>query len=289
MHVELYPTVVTSQDLTRTAVVDHRQFAEQLLRISSIRLLHRNDRKEIRSHLQYMPQFNTCSLQLSDRMPGEKLREWLGDLMARLAFLDTKWHAEKLERGFRTKTEFDLAKLRRIERLSLSAAEVAKWLPRLAEANHRVRALLEKPAANWGESKTRIQEQVGALWDYSNTWNAPWCVIKEYPRYLQSIALRLEKLKSSGSAKDLATDGPAEAFWQDYKKKLTEIQPPQTTLSGAASVMSNAIGVESLLPTEKLAEYRWAIEELRVSIHSQHLGTRISVSPKRLEKMQATF
>ena len=35
---------------------------------------------------------------------------------------------------------------------------------------------------------------------------------------------------------------------------------------------------------EELTTYRWMIEELRVSLFAQELGTSLSASPKRLEK-----
>jgi len=41
-----------------------------------------------------------------------------------------------------------------------------------------------------------------------------------------------------------------------------------------------------LEPTGLLLEYRWLIEELRVSVYAQQLGTRVSVSPKRLDKIK---
>ncbi|MCA9152885.1 MAG: DUF3418 domain-containing protein, partial [Planctomycetales bacterium] len=34
----------------------------------------------------------------------------------------------------------------------------------------------------------------------------------------------------------------------------------------------------------ELIEYRWLVEELRVSLFAQHLGTRVKVSPQRIEK-----
>ncbi len=287
VRVEMYPTLLSDGEKTRTTTVDHPLMAEQLLRVNWIRLLHRIERKEIRSHLQHMPQFNSCSLWLSDRLPGDKLREWLGDLMARLAFLDVKWHAESLEPAPRTKVEFEIARIKRIERLSMAASEIGRWLPKLAEANHKVRGLLERAPGNWKGSTEQIREQLLALWAPGNVWNAPWCVLKEFPRYLQSLAIRIDKLKSTGSAKDLALEGTARKFWDDYRTRWEKTQPSAATLESVKIDGKESLGGGSLYPTGKLSEYRWCIEELRVSIHSQNLGTRISISPKRLEKMQS--
>jgi ATP-dependent helicase HrpA len=35
----------------------------------------------------------------------------------------------------------------------------------------------------------------------------------------------------------------------------------------------------------QLEEYRWLLEELRVSLFAQQLGTAVKVSPQRLEKL----
>jgi ATP-dependent helicase HrpA len=114
----------------------------------------------------------------------------------------------------------------------------------------------------------------------------PWAILKEYPRYLQSIAVRLDKLKTTGSAKDLATEESANRFWVDYRKRIELQQPSAASWQNVRSKGSSALGIDYLYPTGKLLEYRWSIEELRVSLHSQQLGTRISISAKRLEKLQ---
>lgn len=286
VRVELYPCLATSDESIATAIVDHRELAEQMLRVGSIRLFQRIDRKEIRSHIQHFPQFGQISLWLSDRFPGDCLRDLLADLVARLAFVDQNWNLEKLAPGLRTKRDFDLARTKRIERIGLAASEVSRWLPKVAEANHKLRALVERTPSSYGTNIKQIREQLDEIWRDSFVWGVPWCWLKEYPRYLQSLAIRVERLKTVGSAKDLATESTARIFWDDYIKRLQEIQPSQATLQAIPSLGKQRVGCDRLEPYGGLLDYRWHIEELRVSIHSQHLGTRVSVSPKRLEKLR---
>lgn len=286
VRVELYPCLVTSEESIATTLVDHRELAEQMLRVGSIRLFQRVDRKEIRSHIQHFPQFGQVSLWLSDRFPGDRLRDMLADLVARLAFVDQNWNVEKLASGLRSKLDFELARTKRIERIGLAASEVSRWLPKVAEANHKLRALVERSPGSYGANIKQIREQLDELWRGTFVWGVPWCWLKEYPRYLQSLAIRVERLKTVGSAKDLATESTARVFWDDYIKRLREIQPSQATLQAIPNVGKQRVGCDSLEPYGGLLEYRWHIEELRVSIHSQHLGTRVSISPKRLEKLQ---
>jgi ATP-dependent helicase HrpA len=93
---------------------------------------------------------------------------------------------------------------------------------------------------------------------------------------MNAMATRLEKLKSIGQSKDQELDRDAQNAWKDYSARLQ-------TLHQKLSKPNRPMRWH---PSDKLLEYRWMIEELRVSVHAQKLGTRVSVSPKRLEKIR---
>ena len=281
VRLNMYPTLIVNKEKIGTGLVDHEAFAEQLFRQGMTSLFSKIERREVRSQIQFLPQWTMSSLWLSDRYPGDRLRDLVGDLIARLAFIDTAWASEQVLPVFRTKVEFEICRLKRIERIAGAAAEIGRWLPKFAEANHRVRSLLEKTPATWSENVRSIREQVTALFDESLSYHVPWCYVREIPRYLQAIAVRLDRLKSVGPIKDLAADLTASTYWKDCVARLASIQPSPITmqsLPGGTTVR--------LEPTGLLLEYRWLIEELRVSVHAQQLGTRVSVSPKRLDKIK---
>ena len=87
--------------------------------------------------------------------------------------------------------------------------------------------------------------------------------LKEYPRYLEAIEYRLGKVAQMGDRDEAHTRTLAH-YWQQYRHLS----------SGAKS--RNMSELRSL---------RWMIEELRVSLFAQGLGTRVPVSPKRLDKL----
>jgi ATP-dependent helicase HrpA len=90
------------------------------------------------------------------------------------------------------------------------------------------------------------------------------------------MSVRLEKLKIGGFQKDQQLDsGPTQAA-QDFAQRLSKLEN-QLTFSKHKIKWH---------PSGLLLEYRWMIEEYRVSVHAQKLGTRLSVSPKRIEKIQ---
>ena len=86
--------------------------------------------------------------------------------------------------------------------------------------------------------------------------------LREFPRYLAAIGERHRKLVD-GTARDLALMGRVGEFqsgWEQRVAALPEGRPP-----GAA-----------------LERLRWLVEEYRVSLWAQHLGTREPVSDTRL-------
>ena len=82
--------------------------------------------------------------------------------------------------------------------------------------------------------------------------------LREYPRYLSGILYRLEKLGSS-SQRELGRIEKIGAWWERY----CSIEMPVN---------------------EKVTNFRWLLEEYRISLFAQSLGTKVPVSEKRLEK-----
>ena len=92
-----------------------------------------------------------------------------------------------------------------------------------------------------------------------------WALLQHFPRYLKAITLRLDKLRAD-PARDLARLAELRPLEQRYLRRLAE-------LKGATDT--------------RLEEYRWLLEELRVSLFAQELRTPQPVSAKRLDKAWA--
>ena len=86
--------------------------------------------------------------------------------------------------------------------------------------------------------------------------------LRQFPRYLKGIQFRLQKAPHLG-AKDLLFTKEITKYWSEYEN-LRQI---------VASDEFNS-----------LDEIRWMIEEYRVSLFAQSLGTKIPVSAKRIRK-----
>ncbi len=93
----------------------------------------------------------------------------------------------------------------------------------------------------------------------------PWPQMHHLPRYLKGVVMRLDKLRADPQrdAQRMAELRPLE---QRYWRRVAELKGR---------------------PDARLDEYRWLLEELRVSLFAQELRTPQPVSAKRLDKAWA--
>jgi ATP-dependent helicase HrpA len=87
--------------------------------------------------------------------------------------------------------------------------------------------------------------------------------LAHFPRYLKAIGIRLDKLRA-----DPARDSRLMTEWAAV---AAPYQRAQKDRNAAAD--------------PKMTEFRWLLEELRVSLFAQELRTPMPVSAKRLQKV----
>ena len=110
-----------------------------------------------------------------------------------------------------------------------------------------------------------IDAQLKRLMDKQFVIKTPFERLQHYPRYLKAIALRLDKLKADPGrdARQMADYAP---LWTNYERKALQL-------------------AKQGMVDEQLVQFRWLLEELRVSLFAQELRTPVPVSVKRLQKM----
>lgn len=109
-----------------------------------------------------------------------------------------------------------------------------------------------------------IQQQLDGLFYPGCLYDTPFPWLQCYDRYLQGIEARLEKVPRQVN-QDRAMTEELQVMWQRYQER-------RKTLSRYAIV------------AEELEYFRWMLEELRVSLFAQTLGTSVPVSIKRLNR-----
>ena len=94
----------------------------------------------------------------------------------------------------------------------------------------------------------------------------PLATLRHYKRYLRGAQIRIERARLS-SASDLKKEALFAPYWKQYREALAS-----ATLTSTSHLHLSA-----------LAEFRWMLEEYRVSLFAQELHTPEPISAKRLE------
>ncbi len=203
-----------------------------------------------------IPDLQKMSVLFMSLGTAEELREQIIGVALERAFL-----AEPLpqdEFSFKARIEEGRS------RLNLIAQEVARQtgvvLQEFAAATRKL-----KDARASKEVAEDITAQLQRLMGKRFVTDTPWAQLQHLPRYLKAISARLDKLRADPArdAKLLAELRPLE---QRFLRRLAELKGQQDS---------------------RLHEFRWQLEELRVSLFAQELRTPQPVSVKRLDKVWA--
>lgn len=147
-------------------------------------------------------------------------------------------------------------------RLNLLAQELARTVAQILTEFVDVSKRLAQ-AKSFAAAHADMQQQLSALLGKRFVADTPDAQLPHLPRYLKAIAQRLSKLKA-----DPARDARLLA-------EFDSVRLPYQRSAGAWRQGADA----------RLAEFRWLLEELRVSLFAQELRTPMPVSTKRLQKV----
>jgi ATP-dependent helicase HrpA len=186
-----------------------------------------------------------------DLVAGRDLRDDLLDRIVMTVFLEGR-------EPLRNSAAFDarIAELR--GGLGLPAQEISRQVQVALERLARIQSALPKTPA---PAAADIQAQLAWLVPAGFLLTTPGERLREYSRYLQAIEQRLEKLGRDPrrDAQLAAEIAPIESRYRNRVKAERGLRPPGDD------------------------EFRWLLEEFRVSLFAQQLGTRSRISARRLE------
>lgn len=249
-----FPALVDGGDHVRIEVFDEPEVAAIQHRVGLRRLVALQIKDAIKSVEKNLPDWPRLSMLFMPLGSADELREQIVALTLERAFLldPLPLYAE----SFRRRVEEGRG------RLTLIAFEVARLaLLVLTEYAAALRKLKDsRPAPDVSQD---IQGQLARLVPKLFVMQTPWAQMAQLPRYLKAITLRLDKLRSD-PARDAARLAEVRPLDQRYVRCLIDRK-------GARDA--------------RLEEFRWMLEELRVSLFAQELRTPQPVSAKRLNKM----
>ncbi|WP_240162418.1 ATP-dependent RNA helicase HrpA [Glaciimonas sp. PAMC28666] len=152
-------------------------------------------------------------------------------------------------------------------RLGLLCNEIARLTALILVEYHGLPKKLQGVKAQ-SAAVADIQSQITGLVNKRFIAENDYTNLAHFPRYLKAVSVRLEKLRAEPSR-----DGRSLAEWAQV---ATPWQRAQKDRQGK--------GVDP-----KMQEFRWLLEELRVSLFAQELKTPMPVSVKRLQKVWETM
>ncbi|TAM53599.1 MAG: ATP-dependent RNA helicase HrpA, partial [Paraburkholderia sp.] len=249
-----YPALVDRTTHCDVEVFDSPEEAARIHRAGLRRLFALQLREPIKYLEKNLPGLREMAMQFMPLGTQEALRDQLIDTALDRACLqeplpddDASFHARRDEgKG----------------RLSLLAQEIARLVGQILSEYAAVTKKLAQ-AKPFAAAYADMQQQVQALMGKRFVVDTTYAQLAHFPRYLKGIAQRIDKLKA-----DPARDARAFA---EMLPLVQQYQRAQSARGGVADA--------------RLAEFRWLLEELRVSLFAQELRTPMPVSIKRLHKV----
>jgi len=255
-----YPALVDKTESVAIELRDNLQQAEHETRTALRRLVGFALPDKLKYLSRHLPHQKEINLYYAPVGRCDELQQELVDTIIDQAFFSGKLP--------RTMNAFHQCIETGKKSMLLISEEICGLLLETLKQHHQLNKKLKgslSPA--WLHAAGDIKTQLGYL-IYSGFINqTPIEWLREYPRYFKSINVRLEKL-SDNVSRDRTLMMEIKPLWDDYLARL-EIQQQQGITDG------------------ELTTYRWMIEELRVSLFSQELKTKMPVSAKRLKKQWA--
>jgi ATP-dependent helicase HrpA len=253
-----YPALVDEGGSVAVRLFDTRAAADASMRGGVCRLL----RIALKDHLRQLDKtlagLTQAALQLRNVASAEDLREDVLAAIADRAFIGE----DELPRSAR---DFEQQKARARARLPAVAEGAVRLVAAIAHEYHRVSQKLAAGGPTLNRVSNDIRAQLARLVCKGFVSATPWESLAHVPRYLQAMLRRLEKYPENPERDGKHAAAIAE-LWKLYEARAEKVKR-----AGERD--------------PRLEDFRWAIEELRVSLFAQELRTPYPVSVKRLMKL----
>ncbi|HTN50481.1 MAG TPA: ATP-dependent RNA helicase HrpA [Burkholderiaceae bacterium] len=257
-----FPALVDQGDSCTIEVFDEPEVARDRHRAGLRRLFRLQLREQVRFLEKSLASLQAAQMQavaagplLAAAFPGfEELRDQVVTAAIDRTCMDEPWPDNR--ESFTSRKDEGRA------RLSLIAQELARLLGTIAQ---QVSPLPRRLSGMKGAPQVvaDIEAQLRRLFPPRFVVTVPASALTHYPRYLNAIAARLDKFKDN-PARDASRMAEVAALETPYWREVA-------ARKGVAD--------------PRLDEFRWLLEELRVSLFAQELRTPMPVSSKRLQKV----
>ncbi|HEY2627595.1 MAG TPA: DUF3418 domain-containing protein, partial [Usitatibacter sp.] len=251
-----YPALVDDGASVSIRLLDTKDKALDAHRSGVKRLMALDLKEQVRNLDRALPGFNALALKFNAVVPADKLK---ADLIA--AIVDRAFIGDDdLPRAAKA---FEEQKKRAKARLPAVAEGAARYATAIAEASAQSLQAIAQ-GASLGRVTQEVKGNRERLVYPGFLSRTPWERLEQVPRYLKGYGLRLQKYRANAE-RDQKHAGAVASLWSSYEERAKSDRD-----AGRSD--------------PKLEEFRWLIEELRVSLFAQELRTPFPVSAKRLQK-----
>ncbi|MEM0953346.1 MAG: ATP-dependent RNA helicase HrpA [Pseudomonadota bacterium] len=259
--VESYPALEDRGDSVAVVHCDYPQQAANSHRAGVVRLLRLQAAQQVRTLRRSLLKDNAASLLLAGA--GLEREPLLDDLTNAVFWRCCLEPLESLPRDSQSFTQALSEGRRDLVNMGNDYERVLlNMLKPLVDARKRVTDFGSSAQGPHRDVKADVGTQLDQLLAPGFLFATPWQWFSQYPRYMKALAIRLERVAAQ-PGKDAA-----------HTETLNALQEPLTDMLKSHP--------SALLNNPELRQYRWMIEELRVSFFAQSLGTSLPVSAKRL-------
>jgi ATP-dependent helicase HrpA len=250
-----YPALMLSDGMIELRLFDQQEQAVKSHREALLALFRRKAGRVIKEIGRSVPELHKQTVWFSTVAGAEALQADLERAAIQAAFLQGDANVRDAE-TFRQR--LDTGKQQLVELAASIGHYSFEALRAYQELNRLLRGALS-PQLLTAISEVREQVQQLVYPGFISATPLNW--LPHLGRYLRAAIQRLEKL-SGNCQRDRKHSAVIRRYWRAYEQALAS-KPANTGLS----------------------EFRWLIEELRVSLFAQELGTSVKVSPERLERL----
>ncbi len=255
------PALVDEGESVAVRLFDTREKAADAHRGGVRRLLAFELKEQVKQLERGPAGFNALALKLQSVAPADRLR---ADLAA--CVLDRAFVGE--DEPPRTPKAFEEQKKRAKARLPAVIEAATRHATAIAEAHHALTVALAQ-SAGLGRLTHEAKAQRDRLVYPGFLAATPWERLEHLPRYLKGLALRLQKYRANPE-RDQRHAPVVAGLWAQYEARAEADRKAGTR-------------------DAKLEEFRWLVEELRISLFAQELKTPFPVSAKRLQRFWDDF
>jgi ATP-dependent helicase HrpA len=257
-----YPALVDEGDTVALRLLDTRDAADAATRAGVLRLMRRELKDALARYEKAPPGFQPAALQLRTTIAPDRLQ---ADVLA--AIVDRAFVGD--DPLPRDAGAFAAQVKRARTRLPAVAEGGFRLLATIAAAHAALSQRLAAAPTASSRLVAELRSQRDALVHPGFFAATPWVQLAHLPRYLQALERRLAK-QAAHPDRDARHAAQVAAWWSRYRERAEQDRTAGRLTPG-------------------LADFRWLLEELRVSLFAQELRTPTPVSFKRVERAWHTL